>query len=301
MKAIYLLTLVISALSISNRSKAEDYQLPYSVSFAESVFAGGMNHFLKNVFSNPLYAQDFFPNNLFHIIELLQYGTKTGKDKKYVKSIFYLFSNKMKACSYINAYSFSGMLPQMSILLEPYMAIETSRSVESLKDIIFEMQYHTFKTQFPEFKLNPDSFLTNLSQEIADAAELRKVITVFLEISLNKLIWSPEDQFESWQNTKIIADYLVELYRKNMLMTIEDLDSLFITLLERYCFFLDIAGTHLEVATYEKIKDDIHNNYTPLLDLEEQEQYIESKMQRFMRCLIEQEAKARAKELGIVI
>ena len=298
MKAIYLLTLVISALSLSNRAKAEDYQLPYSVSFAESVFSGGINHFLKNVFSNPLYAQDFFPNNPEHINELL---AKTGKDKKYVKSIFYLFSNKMKACSYINAYSFSHMLSQMSILLEPSMAIEASRSVESLKDIIFEMQYHTFKTQFPEFKLNPESFLTNLSQEIADAAELRKVFTVFLEISLNKLIWNPEDQFESWQNTKIITDYLVELYRKNMLMTIEDLNSLFITLLERYCFFLDIAGTRLEVATFEKIKDDIHNNYTPLLDLEEQEQYIESKMQRFMRCIMEQEAKARAKELGLVV
>jgi hypothetical protein len=45
----------------------------------------------------------------------------------------------------------------------------------------------------------------------------------------------------------------------------------------------------------------MHTNYTPLLDLEEQEDMLETKSQRLARCLFELEAKARARESGIVI
>jgi hypothetical protein len=235
------------------------------------------------------------------MVELLEYGNKTGKDQLYSRTVIRLFSDKTKACSYINAYTFSDLLGQLPTLLNRYFALDTDRTMTSLRDIIYEMQYHSFSVNFPEFKSNPQTFLTNLSKQIEDAAELRKVLVVFLEVSLNKLIWSPEDQFDTWLATKLIADQLTCLYKRTMIPDLDDLNSLCITLLERYCLFLDVAGSHIDISTFEKIKADIKNCQTPLLYLAEQEDLLETKMQRFTRCLIELEAKARARASGMVI
>lgn len=309
MKIKLLYSIIIAALLTSHSGKAEDYQLPYSNAdipgttayFSRSVFSNGIGSFLKEVFNNPSYPRDFWPNNCLHMIELLEYGNKTSKDQLYPRTVIRLFSDKTKASSYVNAYTFSDLLGQLPTLLNRYFALDTDRTMTSLRDIIYEIQYHSFRVNFPEFKSNPETFLTNLSKQIEDAAELRKVLVVFLEISLNKLIWSPEDQFDTWLTTKLIADQLACLYKRTMITDLDDLNSLCITLLERYCLFLDIAGSHIDISTFEKIKADIQHCQTPLLSLAEQEDLLETKMQRFTRCLIELEAKARARATGMVL
>lgn len=302
-------SITIAALLTSHSGKAEDYQLPFSHAdipgtyayFSRTVFPGGVRSFLKDIFNSPAYVEEFLPNNFTHMVEFLHHGNQTGKDKLYIKSVIRLFSNKIKASSYINAYAFSDMLAELPSLLERHFMVKSENTLNSLKDIIYEMQYASFKDQFPEFKANPESFLSKLSAEIEDAAELRKLMSVFLEVCLNKLIWSPQDQMATWQSAKTIADQLAILYNRTIITDIEDLNSLCITLLERYCLFLDIAGTHIDISTYEQIKDDMNCCRTPLLDLEEQESALETKAQRLMRCLIELEAKARAREKGMVL
>jgi len=305
----HLLTIIIVATLLTSHSgKAQDYQLPYTKAdipgttafFSRSVFSNGIGSFFDS-FNMPAYALDFLPNNFSHMLEFLYQGNKTGKDKLYVKSVLRLFSNKIKSGPYINAYTFSSMLEQLPALLEQHFVIKTDKALDSLKDIIYAIQYQSFKEQFPEFKANPESFLSDLSTQIEDAAELRKIMAVFLEVSLSKLIWSPTDQIETWHNTKAIADQLAILYKRTIIADLEDLNSLCITLLERYCFFLDIAGSQIDAATFEKIRDDISRCRTPLLDLEEQESLLETKINRFTRCIIELEAKARAREQGMVL
>lgn len=302
-------SIIIASLLTSHNAKGRDYQHPYSTAdipgthayFARSVFAGNIGDFLKDVFNVPAYAEDFLPNNFFHMAELLQHGNQTGKDNVYVKAVIRLFANKMKACSYINAYSFSDLLKQLPSLLERHFVIKSDNILSSLKDIIYELQYQSFKSKFPEFKSSPETFLSNLAQQIEDAAELRKLMNLFLEVCLNKVIWSPQDQFETWQTTKTIADQLAVLYQRTIISDLEDLNGLCITLLERYCFFLDVAGPQIDISTYEKIKKDIMICRTPLLDLSEQEDVLETKAERLTRCLISLEAKARAREQGIVV
>ncbi len=302
-------SIIIACLLTSHNAKGRDYQHPYSSAdipgtsayFARSVFANGIGDFLKDIFNAPAYAEDFLPNNFFHMIELLQHGNQTHKDNVYVKAVIRLFANKMKSSSYINVYSFSDLLAQLPSLLEHHFVIKSEGVLSSLKDIIYELQYQSFKSKFPEFKSSPETFLSNLAQQIEDAAELRKLMNLFLEVCLNKLIWSPQDQFETWQTTKTIADQLAKLYQRTIIADLEDLNSLCITLLERYCFFLDVAGSQIDIATYEKIKQDITTCHTPLLDLSEQEDVLETKAQRLTRCLLSLEAKARAREQGIVI
>lgn len=302
-------SIIFIALLTSHSGKAQDYQLPYSSAdtpgtaafFARSVFSNGISGFFTDVFNHQAYAEGFLPGNFFHMIELFQHGNKTGKDRLYVRSVFRLFSNKIKACSYINAYSFADLLSQFPALLQSYFTVSSDCAVTSLKDIIYEIQYQTFKTQFPEFKASPETFLTNLSQHIEDAAELRKMVMLFLEISLNKLVWSPEDQFDTWQCAKLIADQLSALYRRSIIADLDDLNSLYITLLERYCLFLDIGGSHIDIMTFEKIKQDIHSSRIALLELPEQEDLLETKLHHFMNVLSRLEAKARAREQGMIV
>lgn len=296
------------ALLISHSGKAKDYQLPFANAdlvggtslFNRSISSGGIGSFF-DIFNMPAYPQEFLPNNFAHFIEFLQQGNKTGKDQLYVRSVIRLFCNKIKSCSYINAYAFSQMLSHLPALLERHFVIKSENVLTSLKEVIYEIQYQSFKEQFPQFKLNPETFLSNLSQQIEDAAELRKLMAVFLDVGLSKLIWTPSDQFETWHSVKTIADQLAVLYKKSIITDLEDLNSLCITLLERYCFFLDVAGPQLEIETFEKIRADMNVCRSPLLDLEEQEKLLETKGQRLARCLIEQEAKARAREQGLVL
>lgn len=300
---------IFAFLLISHKAKAQDYQLSYANTdvynidslFNQSVFSLGISTFLKDIFALPTYGQDFLPNNFFHLIEFLYHGQKTGKDALFVRSVLRLYHNKIKATPYINVYAFCDLLGQLPSLLEPYFVIDSTKALGSLKEVIYEIQYRSFMTQFDEFKTSPDTFLKNLSAQIEDAAELRKLVMLFLDTTLSKLIWSPADQFDTWQSTKLIADQLHALYKRNIISDLDDLNSLCITLLERYCFFLDIASSHFDIQTFEKIKEDINNCRTPLLDLEEQESLIETKLQRFTRCLMEVEAKARAREAGIVV
>jgi hypothetical protein len=309
MKNKLLSSIIFVSLLTSHKAKAEDYQLPFSNAdipgttayFARSVFFDGVGNFFKDVFNAPAYGADFLPNNFFHMIELLNYGNQHGKDRAYVKTVIRLFSNKLKTSSYINAYTYCDLLPELTVLLEPHFTINSDCTVTSLKDIIYEIQYQSFKAQFPEFKASPETFLTKFSQQIEDAAELRKLTTVFLEVSLNKLIWSPEDQFNTWLSVKLIADQLSALYKRTIIPDLEDLNGLYITLLERYCMFLDVASSHLEIATIQKIKEDINAHQTPLLSLPEQEELLETKMQRLCTVLARTETKMRARAKGMVV
>lgn len=302
-------SIVIASLLISHNANGRDYQHHYAStdisannsSFTRSVFVSDVSEFLKDIFNAPAYAEDFLPNNFFHMVELLDYGKQTHKDNLYIKAVIRLFANKMKASSYVNVYAFSDLLAQCPSLLDHHFVIKSENALNSLKDIIYELQYQSFTSRFPEFKSNPETFLSNLSQQIEDASELRKLMSLFLEVCLNKLIWNPNDQFETWTSTKVIADHLAALYQKSIIADLEDLNSLCITLLERYCFFLDIAGSQIEIETYEKIRHDINSCSTPLLDLAEQEDILETKAQRLNRCLLSLEAKARAREVGIVV
>lgn len=302
------LSIITVILLTSHSVKAKDYQLPFSNAdvpgsyefFARSISHCGNKIFIKDIFNHPSYIDSFLPNNLHHMAEFLQNGNKTGKDGVYVRAIIRLFANKLKGASYINAYAFSDLLAELPELLAPHFTVKADGMLGSLKDIFYEMEYHAFKEFFPSFKANPEAFLSNLAQQLEDAAELRRVMMIFLEIALSKLIWTPEDQFGTWLTTKAIADQLVTLHEKTIVTDVEDVNSLCISLLERYCLFLDIAGAQIDIETFQKIKEDMNICRTPLLDLDEQEALLETKAQRLMRCIMELEAKARARETGMV-
>ena len=63
---------------------------------------------------------------------------------------------------------------------------------------------------------------------------------------------------------------------------------------------MDITSNDLPKEFYEKLKYSIASQSLVFLEMDEQEQGLETKAERLMRALIEGEAKARAREAGII-
>jgi hypothetical protein len=275
---------------------------PHITKLLQPVFSPGKgmaDYF--STFNNPLYAQEILNNNFSHFLEFIQHGQETKQGKVYYKSVIRLYTNKLKSCPYINAGAFADALPHIKTFLHPQFLIDASKAFESPKDVINEILLSMLVEKFPEFKANPGTFLDSVAQDIEDAMELRKLFVMFLETSLMRLIWNPQDREKTWENVKKIADALNGFYKGSMITDQDDLNSLYITLVERYCFFLDITNANVPASFYQGLKSEITANKIPFLQLAEQEQYLETKSQRLLRTVFECEAKARAREQGILV
>lgn len=274
----------------------------------------GIQNFLRHTFSHPLYSQEVLAHDFSHLIQFLQHGKRMGQKRTYCKSVLRLFTNKLKSTPFVNAYAFHNMLKDLPEMLNSYFIIFKLADINPAKLVVHEVSMNHFANQFSLFKDNPNLFFNDLSQHIIDALnsnyqiseeisieELRKTILILLEIGLSKLVWTPEDTIETWELCKKISDQLSVLMETNIICDPDDLNDLFITLVERYCYFLEITGADLPVEFFEKIKQIIASESLLFLDMEEQEQSIETKAERLIRTLKESEAKARARQAGIIV
>ncbi|MGB8367116.1 MAG: hypothetical protein WCD44_02045, partial [Candidatus Babeliales bacterium] len=232
-----------------------------------------------------------------------------------------LFSNILKGSEFVNAFQFSDtLLEQLPAALKNYFivkkvekylsnkALYDADMLDRFKEIVNTMLYTKFSSEFEIFKKSPGDFLDILSDEVVQFAEeemnveqLRQSIIRFLEISLNKLVWSSEEEEKTWQSVKNISRQLATLMDTNVLVDINDLDDLFWTLIYRYCYFLELSGGNLSVEFYEKVKNDIAGQELLFLELEEEDNFFESKTSYLTRSLLQAEAKSRAYRKGIVV
>ncbi|TET05893.1 hypothetical protein E3J79_03825 [Candidatus Dependentiae bacterium] len=310
------LFLLSGILLFSYSAKSYNYQQQtytiYTNKDLESLYApiifssSGIKDFFHHTFNRPEYAQEVLPNYFSHFLQFLEHALRSNKKRIYAKSVIRPFANRLKACPYVNAYVFADMLQQMNELLvtqmRPIMKVEND-----LTHVVHNLLYSSFSTNFLQFKQRPRLFLDELSHEIirhlndyylqdSSVEELRTMVLRFLEIGLSKLIWHPEDSKETWKSVKTIADNLAEFVDSEIISDIEDLNDLYISLLERYIFFLDISNNELPISFYQHVKQDIKESSTILLELEEQEEFLEPKIQKLMHALNIGEAKVRARE-----
>ena len=138
-------------------------------------------------------------------------------------------------------------------------------------------------------------------EEEVTVEQLRQTVIRFLEIAISKLVWSPEDEIQTWDSVKKIASQLANLMEYNIIDDINDIDDLFWSLIHRYCFLLNISAVDMPLSFYEKIQEDLAAQQPLLLALEEQEDFIESKSACLYRTLATSKAKRFAYDRGIVI
>ena len=119
----------------------------------------------KHHIVNDLLA-DVLPNNLGHFLQFLSHGKKTKQTRAYIKSVFKLFGNKLKASPCLNAYTFSGMLDKLPGILEEYFANTPMDSLDKYKAAINDILYANFLAKYDMFRKQTHEFFDSLSQEI---------------------------------------------------------------------------------------------------------------------------------------
>lgn len=274
----------------------------------------GISEFFKYSFNHPRYASDCLAHDFSHFLQFLKHGKKNNNKRVYCKSVLRLFSNKIKGSSYVNAHAFNACISQLPSILSDYFMIFKLVDVDPAKKAVFELLYGSFLNSFDIFKQDPDNFLTDLSTNIVESLnnsfsfnqdatneEVRKTMLLFLDGCLNRLVWNPAEGIDTWRTCKTIAQGFSILHEANIIDDPDDLNDLFVTLIERYCYFLDITGNEFTPDFYAKMKLSIQHEPTAFLDMEEQEQALETKTERLMRALFDGETKARARESGFVI
>lgn len=271
--------------------------------------AEGIQAFLKNVYNAPNYGSEILPHNFCHLIQFLKHGEKNKQSRTYTKSVFRLFNNKLKASRGVNSLAFSDLISDLPRLLEYQFMIYKVDRFDRVKQAINDILYNSFLQQYDLFEENPTALFDEISTEIVENIkgdlylfddvsmdDLRRMVIVFLELGINKLLWSPDDGVDTWKSAKGISDQLAELMEYNIITDPDDLNDLYISLIERYCHFLELTEQYIPTEVYVAIKMDIEQNPCLLLDLEEQEEIIESKANRLLRTLLTGEARARSRE-----
>ena len=269
----------------------------------------GINFFLKDVFNNNEYKK-LLPHNLDHIKYFLTYGAKTNQGLTYPQAVLRLFSSKLKETSYVNAYNFEDFLKTLPQLVKKYFTTkeDSTDKHEEIKNII----YKNFMNKFDIFKEQPAVFVSSLAKEIEaifeiesklkqklEEEKLRQLIIRFVDLNLNKIVWSPYDNDDIWENIKEVGSSIKQLHTANIVTNPADINDMYRSLTFQFCKFLDLAGSDLSLEFYQKVADDINANSVEFVEQPEKED-IKSKKQHIIEAIIEGNAKAHAKNYGIV-
>ena len=279
-----------------------------------SVDTNGIRSYLQQVYNRREYV-DVLSNNFSHVSQFLYYGKTTHQTHAYVKSILKLFSNKLKATPYVNAYAFTQLLEELPALLTEHFTTKRSLSLDPYKEKVNSILYSTFFSRYDNFKQDPQAFFNDLSLEIVETLqecptylsddiskdELRQAIVRFLDLAISKLIWNAQECENIWDNFKTIVYDLEKLMEHHIINDLDDVDDLLWTLIHRFCFFLDIVRPELPSSFYETIKNDLTSQQLALLTIEEQEPLIEPKDMYLLQIIIENLAKKQAVEQGLII
>ncbi len=266
----------------------------------------GFRCFFKHTFNQQLYSQQFLPSCFAHLVDFVEYGRQLNNPESFIVSSFDIFNQRLKEAQWVNPYAFIQLLEQLQELLQTVLRNCTVKQKQAIRNCLKSC----LRDRFQELKANPTQFMDSVSQEIFVIAQgnendpslkdLQISIIRFLETALNKLIWDFREQQATWETVKVIAQHLEQFTEREIIADAKTLNELYWSLLYRYCYFIDCAGSELTPQTYEVIKQDLMGDTLLFLTLEEQEDFIKTKKKRLKRALNDGYAKACGKMHGIL-
>lgn len=241
-----------------------------------------------------------------HVIDFFEYGKKNNKPYSFYESVFNLFHHRMKESSWVNSYALLMFMEQLPEYLDTMPALHHEKMVNLLKT---ELQKAVNDRSFL-LKDRADSFYTETAEHILTtikAAEangslhdVQKSLTTFLEHSFSKLIWNPREHDDIWKTIKLLGSKCELLYHFGCLASMDDVNRLVWSLLYRFGYFIDCAGSQLPLEFYQNIRDDIKKEPLPFLHFEESEKWLIPKNGYLTNLLDKGEIKAHAYKQGIL-
>jgi hypothetical protein len=248
----------------------------------------GISHYFKYTYNHEKYTE-YLPYNLSHMIQFLEFGKNCNQTEAYAKSIIKLFMQKIKGCEFMNSYNLVTSMPKIADSLEPFMIKKETTFLQEVQKSLKDRFSSIFSNYFSYFQKNPDAFLEALSEQIAkktndmhtqqhiDIEHIKKDVIRFLEVCINKLIWSPNDPYEAWISINEIATQADYFLRKKLITDVDALDDIYWSLIYRFTYFLDIAHDNISEETFIQIVQEIHTEKLLLFMIEEQEDLITTK------------------------
>lgn len=263
----------------------------------------------------PSYIREILPNDFSHIPQLLQAGPQSSL---YFRSVINSFTKLLKRCQYVNAVAFSQLLEELPKQLLPYFSLPLSQRYitdSALYDASFadrfpstvnNLLYGKFSTEYDTFRQDPHAFLRStattiltIAQEEMMQEQMRQSVLRLCEVALSKLIWDPVEREATWSTTKRIAEQLAQLLAYNIIDDTNDLEDLYLSLLNRYCYFVEITATDMPTAFFATVRNDLKSNDIVLFALAEQDNILEPKLAYMQRTLIEAETASYRYNAGL--
>lgn len=270
----------------------------------------GMRCWIRHCHNHEKYA-DFLVNNFYHMTQFFK--RNTPQTRSYYQSIFRMFGNKVKQSMYVNAYAFADLLHEISPQLHQVCNITLNPAFDTLQKKISSAMHDAMLQRFDYLKLDPLAYFSDLSTEIlhdinaaqeltddATVEEFRKSMLVFFELNLNKLVWNPNEYQDAWRNVKSLTEQLTQLHDARVVKDQDDLNDMFVSILERFCLYLDLSFAEIPVDFYQDLQKEIAAKNLFFLELEGEE-FFETKADRLSRAVTMAEAKTRAYHEGILV
>lgn len=255
----------------------------------------GMELFFKERFNQRRYTCDILHSSFVHMIDLLEYAQGIEKKRAYVNMVFELFLTRTKACNWINPFALAQLLEKL-----PHLIKDVCQDDEAeVKDLIKSTLYEALANRYDQLNEDPEKFMSDLTnalyaiktadEEYISPEELRSTIVRFIESACSKLIWSPEDQEDTWNCCKLIGNQIMDLLEIDAIPNEKVANHLIWSLIYRYGYFMETMASELTVKTYDIIKQDVASAHIPFLLISEQERLMTSKIEHLSNCILESE------------
>jgi hypothetical protein len=253
----------------------------------------GISYYFKYVYNHPEYVHHL-PYNFSHMIQFLEYGTKSGQNEQFAGSVIKMFLQKIKAAPYVEAENFAEFLPKLTQAMKPYLEKKEASFLNEMQIVIKEKLSKIFAQYFSYFQKNPDGFMTSLAEQIAkqtnqsitqqhiDVEHLKKDVLRFLEMASNKLVWSSKDDIQVWYTCNRLAHECQICLDQKVLCNQDALDDICWSFIHRFCYFVELSHDALSKNFYAQVLHDLQTKPLALVALEEQEDLMTTKKSHLM-------------------
>ncbi len=267
----------------------------------------GLKRFIQQYNTN-FYVERFLPACFIHMIDFMEYGEQQEKNAQYFLSVLSLFAQRVQACEWINPYALLALMERINAILKTLCMREDGQ------DALLQVQNELKKALIENFELlkeQPEEFIQKTAQQITQSVqfantnyvvrELQAAVTQFLLTAINKLIWHPREKGDSWRMMTAIANQIQDFFEAHLIANYEDLNILIWSLIYRFGFFIECAGSQLTPDVYKIMQNEIQEKKHAWLLLREQESEITSKESYLMSIIMRGITKSEAYTSGLSV
>ncbi len=273
----------------------------------------GLKNYFEKKFNHTKYNQEILPNNFSDFLSFFQHGRKTNQKRAYTKVILKAFLQKIKSIEYVNAKKFVEFVLDLHTLISNHF--EKPKEEKNPRTKAYNILYSQMVNHYDVFKRTPETFLTNVSENICSAvlknihdydkvddiamSELKNIVIRFTECGLGKMLWTVDNDI--WVQFKDTCDSLYQLKDHQIGYDMEEINDLINSALARFEFLLEIMGSEIDIEVYDKAAKEIDNAQIPWLEIEEYDEIMTPKRKCLISALQKGKIKAMAnKKYGIL-